>query len=74
MGSRRTRSSPVGPAEHDEGGSLDIQLALCDALAANVSMRSQRGCAGHQIGTFVPAKVCELLVDTLQGHCDKRVE
>lgn len=76
-----TRSSPIGPAEHDEGGSLVWNIRQkefrCERSLVKdmVSFSARRLWAlrslpkRHRI--YSPAKVCQLFVDALQSHCEQ---
>ena len=64
-----TRSSPIGPAEHEEGGSLNFVI-------------NRRSCGGMQPATLsssvavnmnIPAEICKLLVNSLEGHIGRVV-
>lgn len=82
-GKARTKSSPIGPAEHDEGGSLhdhSNQYSVyskydhfCPLLPAQLVVgvvggkRSDRAKTGIE-GYHLPPQICEFLVDSLQSH------
>ena len=69
-------SVPLGPAEHDEGGSLSVLLApdptLHDGVDAGLSVACgfvPRGkSATDSSGICLPAEICQLLVDALESH------
>lgn len=73
-----TRSSPIGPALHEEGGSL----GGCQYIAAGeISMCSYRPCEESTLACHVaelrchsrgrPYQVSQLLVDALQSHGER---
>ena len=78
-----TRSSPIGPAEHDEGGSLEVEtnvsqvslfsyLIVFRVLFFGPTVKivaSGFGSIYSQDFEYSPAEICEFLVDTLQSHC-----
>jgi hypothetical protein len=73
----RTRSSPIGPAEHDEGGSLRNCQYLLWAFVPKgwprkiLPLHEIIFQADLRFGREdAPSEVCEFLVDTLERHCD----
>ena len=73
-----TRSSPIGPAEHDEGGSLysnhqHVGSAL-QAAKRGLSVGKRIRAAFWQPETcsaeFLPAEVCQFFVDTFESHLE----
>jgi hypothetical protein len=73
-----TRSSPCGPAEHDEGGSLQdiasvVNMNMTCSTVVCVSASSVRFiplAQVHSSSYHIPAKICKLLVDSFKSHCD----
>lgn len=71
------RSSPMGPAEHDDGGSLQVSQSVCVCSVVPPPYQSQGCCPSMTSSSAlswesridIPTKVCEFFVDTLQRHC-----
>ena len=77
-------SVPLGPAEHDEGGSLYVLLALGPSLSDGGDVDLAVACgfvprgksATGGSGVCLPAEICQLLVDALESHgcvCERRM-
>lgn len=77
-----TRSSPCGPAEHDEGGSLGFRSAtpfaqnlqayqITKYTRSFVAMKYKTCHLAYGTGEWrhhSPAEICEFFVDSLQSH------
>jgi hypothetical protein len=75
-----TRSSPCGPAEHDEGGSLRKPNQPISSSSPLASLSSVQSCPSVLESTILmkrrskgyraysPTEICELLVDSLESH------
>lgn len=62
MRGKRTKSSPIGPAEQDDGGSLQTcqrQSRKCHPISSMKPMGSIE---------YIPSEVCKFLVDALKSH------
>lgn len=68
---RHTRSSPIGPAEHEEGGSLRcsaaVSLKLSSAHLISGSVSLGQGCI-LKCDIYSPAEIREFFVDALESH------
>ena len=62
-----TRSSPIGPAEHEEGGSLSRHRQYQSTPTGKLNSRLKASTIEDRIAD-IPAKICQLLIDTFQSH------
>lgn len=66
---KHTRSSPMGPAEHDEGGSLYTTISLGDGTKTHEwALYLSSGGSSAPSDMYLPAEVGEFFVDALKGH------
>ena len=76
-----TRSSPIGPAEHDEGGSLWCSESAVVHCSLRSLIKGRQRCPSNEKATpapgsmreeyDLPAEVCEFFVDTFESHVDQ---
>lgn len=80
---KRTKSSPIGPAEQDEGGSLEWYVSrvfsqlLLEAKwhspaghTASSDRANAVGAENKEAGVHIPTEVSEFLVDALESHVE----